>query len=1139
MSDESPDPVQALFDRVVELPPGEREAFLDNACHGNARLRADLESLLAYDRHTPTNVPDGLLRSPLIREPERTSAEGPQFPSGQALPERIGHYRILCCIGEGGMGTVYEAEQENPRRQVALKVIRPGLLSPALLKRFGQEGQILGRLHHTGIAQIYEAGTAEDGRQFFAMEFIRGLTLDEYVRRHKLDARARIGLLGKVCDAVQHAHDQGIIHRDLKPGNILVDETGQPKVLDFGVARATDADLQMTTARTEAGQLLGTLSYMSPEQVTGDPAQVDRRSDVYALGVILFELLAERLPYHLQHLPLPEVARVIREQEPSRLGSINSVCRGDVEAIVGKALEKERERRYASAAALSADIRRYLNHEPILARPPSAVYQLRKFARRHKALVSGVLAVMVALVLGLVGTLLFAVKAGRNAQTASDKEQESRYQTYRARIAAAGAALVGHDVTDAARQLSEAPEELRGWEWRHLHSRLDDSSAMFPVGSAEILHLVHSPEGVRVAAFTGNHARLLDPEGHELLSWSFPVPSVWVSLDLLSSTQPRVVTLVAGGTIHIVDKEGRIRSRLKGLVGFRPRPGSFSHDGSRLAVGWSEDNGWAVTFYQPSADEQSMIRVNPGCSTHSLAFSPDNTRVATAGEDAVTRIWDSKTGTKIAECRGHRSKVLSVAYRPDGKRLMTTSADGSVRQWDPATGREVEPPYERHTGEVMSAAYSPDGQWIVSGGTDRTIRLWRAADRQEAAVLHGHTAFVKEVDFDADGRRIVSVSSNFGSQGYEGDSTVRLWDGLGGADLPVLHGHTSYVYPVAYSPDGQWIASGSWDTTVRLWDAQTGEHCATFSHGGVVRALAFSSDSSWLVSACDADERLQVWDVATGQRRSEIQGTGKPALAVAISPDRTQVAAADRDGALSVSDLATGQNVALLRGRGIWRAKTALIYSPDGQTLASTGDELETIDLWDAKAHERRGQLTGHTGPVYSVAFNSDGSKLVSASSDHTVRVWDVAARKCVALLQGHTDEVFTAAFHPDGTRLASAGRDRAIWLWDLATGHDVARLPGHTNYVFSLAFSPDGKSLISGSGDGTVRLWDAEPLTKRYEARRSAAALRPEAERLVDRLFREKNEATAVVAALRDDGALRQPLRHAALRAVLRRRHE
>src|SRR5262249_44970144 len=297
---------------------------------------------------------EAFLKSPLLRSPEDPTLVAPPDASAgvSARSRPIGHYRILRELGAGGMGTVYEAEQDNPRRSVALKVIRGGLAAPALIKRFTHEAQILGRLHHPGIAQIYEAGLTEEGQPYFAMELIRGLSLDRYVRNHSLDVPARLGLFAKVCDAVTHAHEQGVIHRDLKPGNILVDETGQPKVLDFGVARATDADLQTTTGRTEIGQLIGTLSYMSPEQVTADPAALDPRSDVYALGVLLFELLADRLPYRVEHLPLPEVVRVILEQEPSRLGSINRRFRGDVETIVAKALEKDKARRYASAGEL-------------------------------------------------------------------------------------------------------------------------------------------------------------------------------------------------------------------------------------------------------------------------------------------------------------------------------------------------------------------------------------------------------------------------------------------------------------------------------------------------------------------------------------------------------------------------------------------------------------------------------------------------------------------------------------------------------------------------------------------------------------------------------------------------------------------
>jgi WD40 repeat protein/predicted Ser/Thr protein kinase len=1126
MPEPSPAAVESLFDRAAELQPDQRDAFLDAQCNGNAELRAAVEELLHFD---------ALAQS----EPEflQSPAAGVRatLPLSTAAPASFGRYRILRICGEGGMGVVYEAEQDNPRRTVALKVIGPGLVSLEHAKRFNHEAQILGRLQHPGIAQVYDAGFVEDGRPFFAMEFIRGTPLDEYARTHGLDGAARLDLMARVCDAVQHAHDRGVIHRDLKPGNILVDESGQPKVVDFGVARVTAADLSRTANRTQTGQLLGTLSYMSPEQIAADPSGLDARSDVYALGVILFELLAHRLPYNLAQLPVHEVARVIQQQEPSRLGSVDPNYRGDVEIIVAKALEKEKTRRYASARDFATDIRRYLQGEAIIARPASALYQFRKFARRNKTLVGGVIGVMAALVLGLIGTLRFAVQAEHSAETARNKEIEARYQTYRARIAAASAALADHDVTDAAHQLDEAPPELHGWEWHHLRSRLDDSSAMFSVQPGEITHLVRGPDGLRVATHMDQTTHLLDLEGRELFALTFPDLKSWVSLDLLASRPPRIVRR-GERTIEVADRQGHMIARLPGLAGMNPAPAAISLDGSKLALGWSTSSRWAITVQALNENDRPILRIDQPTFSWSLAFSPDGSRVATAGEDGVTRVWNSTTGAKVAECRGHRSKVLHVSFRPDGKRLLTTSADGTVRQWDPANGHEVVAPYEHHAGEVMTAAYSSDGQWVASGGTDRTVRVWRADDRQDRVVLHGHTAFIKDLAFDTEGRRVVSTSSSFGSQGNDGDSTVRVWD-LSDDALPVLRGHTSYVYPATYSPDGRWIATGSWDHTVRLWDAETGEPCATLLHKGTVRALAFGPDSSWLVSTSDGEERLQVWDVATARRRSEIEGTGKFAIAVAISPDGSQVASADQYGAVSASTIATGTNSVSLSKGGQWRAKTALAYSPDGRRLASTSDDLATIAVWDAHSHQRIGQFEGHTGPVYSVAFSADGQRLASASSDHTVRVWNVDNGKCVAVLRGHTDEVLAAVFHPDGTRLASAGRDRAVWLWDLATGQEVARLTGHTDYVFSLAFSPDGESLISGSGDGTARVWDTLSRQKHQQARREAEALRPDAERRVKELIRTtKGDATAVAGTLRTDPALNESQRHAAFRDLLRR---
>jgi len=347
---------------------------------------------------------------------------GPSHPS--AVDVHIGRYRIIRILGEGGMGTVYEAEQDQPRRSVALKVIKGSLAGPALLQRFEAESQALGRLHHPGIAQIYEAGSAETPyglRPFFAMELIHGLSLTQYANQRKLNLRQRLSLMIQVCDAVQHAHQRGIIHRDLKPGNILVDETGQPKILDFGLARATDSDAE-ATRQTDVGQILGTLAYMSPEQVLADPLALDTRSDVYALGVILYELLAGKLPYELSR-QLPQAIRIIQEVDPHPLSSLSRVYRGDIETIVAKALEKDKSRRYASAADLAGDIRRYLDDQPITAKPASTSYQLKKFTKRHKALVIGVAAVFVVLVLGVIASTSEALRARKAERKAQQQTQ--------------------------------------------------------------------------------------------------------------------------------------------------------------------------------------------------------------------------------------------------------------------------------------------------------------------------------------------------------------------------------------------------------------------------------------------------------------------------------------------------------------------------------------------------------------------------------------------------------------------------------------------------------------------------------------------------------------------------------------------
>jgi eukaryotic-like serine/threonine-protein kinase len=404
--------IKEVGDLALEREPAQRAAFLAIACRDDELLCRDVESVIAR-----ATASEGILDGPIWEKLGIEPAAAGEVD--RWIPASVGGFRLLRVIGEGGMGIVYEAEQDHPRRIVALKVIRPGFASPEFLRRFARESEVLARLQHPGIAQIYEAGAAETdfgSQPYFAMEFIHGMPLGEYAQSHHLDTRQRLELIAKVCDGVDHAHQRGVIHRDLKPGNIPVDETGQPKVLDFGVARVTEGDAP-ATEQTDLGQMIGTLAYMSPEQVAADPLKVDQRSDVYALGVILYELLAGRLPYQLS-LQLPEAVLTIQQEDPTPLRSISRAYRGDVETIVAKALEKDKARRYESAAELAGDIRRYLEDEPISARPASLSYQVQKFTRRHKGLVAAAAVVFVVLAGGIVVSTREALKARQAEQTA-------------------------------------------------------------------------------------------------------------------------------------------------------------------------------------------------------------------------------------------------------------------------------------------------------------------------------------------------------------------------------------------------------------------------------------------------------------------------------------------------------------------------------------------------------------------------------------------------------------------------------------------------------------------------------------------------------------------------------------------------
>lgn len=1066
MPDDWRERVWELFDRSVELTDDQRKELLDRECQSDATLRQEIESLLRHAKHSELDDQDGFFQSPLVRSqlPETSDA-------GQGLPKSIGRYRVLGLLGSGAMGSVYEAEQDQPRRSVAVKVLRPGYIPLDVKRRFVKEAQILGQLGHKGIAQIYEAGVDNQGQPYFAMELIRGQPIDKYINSRELSSSERLQLMAAICDAVQHAHDQGVIHRDLKPSNILVDQSGQCKILDFGIARTNNAELYSTTTQTETGQLLGTLSYMSPEQVSAKSSEIDSRTDVYALGLMLYDLLSGHRPYELNHLPLPEAARLIREFDPPRLGTLDVHLRGDIETIVAKALEKDKTRRYPTPGALRDDIFRHLAHEAIHARPPSGIYRLIKFSRRNRTVVS----IIGTLILGLIGTTWFAFQSWQNFVLANKEKTAALMEAYIARLSVANSALEGYDVSAAKAHLDATPPQLRGWEWRHLTSRLDISQHHQELSPQHLAHAVLSPDGLYAQYSNARSTSIRNVDDREIIRFDYPWPVSYVSTVAMQGTEARAY-VVAEGRHRVVTQTGRVLLDLEPPKQFLGRAAAFSRDLKFFAMSWIDQNNDIEIFDLETGHFLRRFLGHTG-RIYGMSFSDNGELFASSGEDGTVRLWDTSTGQQLHVCRGHTGNVWSVSFRSDGKRVVSASADGTVRQWLTDSGNAIGNSFNRHQGDVTIAVYDPQGSRIASAAHDRTIRLWNAESQKELMVLYGAKQ-TTTLNFSPSGQQLAS-----------GDHTsfARFWNAAEQDASPfLLQGHNKSVYPAVVSPDGLWIASGGWDTKAIVWNAKTGQLFSTMENkDSPVKSLAFSPDSLSIVTIAAQVPYFRRWNFRTDETVAEkvTDRIREVPATVAISPDGLHLASAGLTGA-QVWDLATGTLAVSLSPEDCYAHKLA--YSANGKWLIGPGPTAGATSIWSTQAYQLHTELRDEPTLIFAVAFSPNSRLAATGGRDMKLRVWDVTNGRLLKVLAGHTDEIFAIAFHPSEPRIASAGRDRMIRIWDLETGKEMASLSGHTSYVWSLAFTPDGETLVSGSGDTTVRLWSTRSARTFFQERGS-----------------------------------------------------